>query len=125
MSEVKVNRHGVNTSISYHILDDSIMEANGFSKMNFTTVGEVWSMSKKLVGDISLWIYFPSDRIDQNELEIITIDDTFGQPYDYQSILEHNPSFEYALKVKDLTENYMTKLTEAGILSGHNYGDYI
>ena len=56
---------------------------------------------------------------------IQVIDEDFGQPYDYQYMLENNPNFTLALLVRKCVEEQMQKLQDAGILSGHNKYDYI
>jgi hypothetical protein len=53
------------------------------------------------------------------------LDEDFGQPYDYQYMLKKNPNFEPYLIIKEQVEEYMKYLQDNGVLSGHEYGDYI
>ena len=60
-----------------------------------------------------------------DNIKIITLDENFCQPYDYQYMLKNNPHFQFALQVKERVEQIMSYLQSVGVLSGHEYGDYI
>lgn len=47
------------------------------------------------------------------------------QPYDFQYILEKNPNHPFAVGIKVKVEGCMRYLQNKGVLSGHEYGEYI
>lgn len=139
-TNVEVNSHCVNKAIQFHILDRPTMKAHGFTDKYYEGQSceqdaPYWYMfrgikfpkDKRYKGiDISFNIHLP--KKDGDELNIYVLDEDFGQPYDYQRMIEDNPSFDSTLVshiVFKQVEEIMTELQEAGILSGHNYGDYI
>ena len=116
--DVVLNSRGTNSKIKAHILSDEEMR-----KCHFTDHRpDYWYYWKKIKGSISMNITIPKDGSD---IEIITLDDDFMQPYDYQAMLRDDPNFKYALQVKKQVEKIMKKMKENGILSGHEYGEYI
>lgn len=121
--EVKVNSHGTNVAIKAHILSDDEMYAIGFTDRNPSK----WYYCRMVPGlgkdiEISFIVIIPKDGYD---IEIMTLDEAYMQPYDYQYILERHPSLECALRVRDFVEKQMEYLQNAGVLSGHQYGEYI
>ena len=130
MSEVKVNSHGVNAKIKAHILSDDEMRKIGFTDY----AKDAWyfcrtvmeEKSKRRYGGIDFEVSF-SVRIpkDGSDIRIDVLDEAFCQPYDYQYILERNPTFGVALKVKEQVEKWMKYLQDNGVLSGHIEGEYI
>lgn len=122
-NEIIVNSHSTNAAIKAHILSDEEMYSIGFtdhdpSKWYYFRI--VPNLGKGI--NISFNVTIPKDGSD---IEIITLDEDFLQPYDYQSILEHHPNLECALKVRDFAESQMSYLQDVGVLYGHEYGDYI
>lgn len=122
-NEAKVNSHGTNAAIKAHILSDDEMHTIGFSDRN----PERWyycrmvpSLGKGI--EISFNVAIPKNGSD---IAIDVLDEYFLQPYDWQYILERNPNLECPLRVRDFVEKEMKKLQDAGVLSGHKYGDYI
>ena len=119
--EIKVNRHGVNTKIQYHNQTESIMREH-----KFTDRREGYWYRLDSVGDnITLNISFPKEDGQQDELDIAVLDEDFLQPWDYQHLLSKHPDFKPALEIKDKVETIIAELTDAGILSGHETGEYI
>lgn len=121
--KIQVNSHGTNVAIKAHILPDDEMYAIGFTDRNPSK----WYYCRMVPGlgkdiEISFNVTIPKDGSD---IDIITLDEDFLQPYDYQSILERNPNLECALKVRDFVEEQMKYLQDAGVLSGHCRGEYI
>lgn len=121
--EVIVNSHGTNTAIKAHILPDYEMRALKFTDHN----PEQWYYWRMVPGlgkgiEISFNVTIPKDGSD---IEIVTLDEDFLQPYDVFCILEHNPNLECALKVREFMEQEMEYLQRYGVLSGHKRGDYI
>lgn len=128
-NEVQVNSRGTNMAIKAHILSDDEMRKIGFRDCirNSTDRWNYWSYYRMIPGlgkgtEISFIVHIPKDGSD---IEIMTIDEDFGQYYDYQAILERNPNLECALKVRDFVEGQMKKLQSYGVLSGHKRGQYI
>ena len=68
-------------------------------------------------------VVIPKDN--PEDLRIDVLDEEFLQPYDYQSILEHNPKFAPALEVKESVDMFMMYLIGNGVLSGWSVGDYL
>lgn len=113
-----VNSKGTNAKIKAHILPDEEMR-----KIGFTDFYEPhWYFSKLIGHEISFTVTIPKDGSD---IEILTLDEDFCQPYDYQYMLDKNPTFEFALKIKEKVEKQMEYLQNAGVLSGHVKGEYI
>lgn len=134
--ECSVNSHCVNSNITYSILDEQTMKDAGFCDkyyqgtkneedahkwyaikyINFPLLNKYHSF------EVTLNISLPKDNSDIN---ISVLDEDFCQPYDYQSMLKNNPNFEAALLVFEQVEFWMKYYEYFGILSGHNYGEYI
>lgn len=125
--EVEVNSHGVNAKIKAHILPYEEMKSIGFT--NYYEPNWYFCRSIKFPKetryrgfDISFNISIPKDGSD---ICIDVLDEDFCQPYDYQMILNRNPTFPTALIVLDQVEQYMEYLQSKGVLSGHVKGEYI
>lgn len=121
--KVPVNSHGTNVAIKAHILPDDEMHTIGFTDRDSSK----WYYYRMVPGlgkgiEISFNVTIPKDCSD---IEIITLDEDFLQPYNYESILERNPNLECALKVRDFVEEQMKYLQDTGVLSGHHRGNYI
>ena len=129
MPEVKVNSLGTNEAIKFNC-DESLLKKNKFvfliPRGKFPSCWYYVSFFTDGYGaDISFNVTYYEEPYNGANLEIVTMDEDFGQPYDYQAILEKNPKQSFALQVKDFVEKEMRKLKEAGIISGHSYGEYI
>lgn len=118
MNNVKVNSKGTNKNIKAHILSDEEMLEIGFTDRHEPH----WYFCKGLGNDITFNVTVPKDGSD---IEIVTLDEQFLQPYDYQNILKKHPDLKLALSIKDKTEQWMKYLINKGVLSGWNVGDYI
>lgn len=125
--QVSVNKHGTNTAIVPHILPEDEMRKIGFTDHH----PEFWYYSRRVPFgkkskfrgmDIDFSVTIAKDGSD---FSIDVLDDDFGQPYDYQAMLERNPEFELGLIVQEFVESEMDKLQSAGVLSGHVRGEYI
>ena len=115
---VEVNSNGTNKNIKAHILSDEEMREIGFTDR----YEPHWYFCKGVAKDITFNVTIPKDGSD---IEIITLDEMFCQPYNYQYILKNHPNLKYALDVKKKTEEWMQYLINRGVLSGWNRGDYI
>lgn len=124
---IEANSNGVNSLIKYNILSDERMREIGFtdhskSRWYFSRMIN-FPKDKRYSGfDISFNVSIPKDGSD---LRIDILDEDFLQPYDYQYLLEKNPDLEPALIISKQVEKWISYLTEAGVLSGHVYGEYI
>jgi hypothetical protein len=133
---VELNSHGVNKAIRYNILSDERMKEIGFHKNYYEGTdhekyapywyfirGIQFPKEKRWRNmDISFQVNIPKDGSD---LDIMILDMDFCQHYDYQSILEKNPTHECANIVKEEVEKWMSYLQDNEVLSGHSYGEYI
>ena len=128
MSGIKLNKHGVNANIKATILPEDQMRKIGFTDYS----KDIWFFSrsiqfpkeKRYKGfDISFNISI--NKEDTENLRIDILDEDWCQPYDYQSMLKNDPKFEPCLIVKEQVEKWMKYLQDKGILSGHEYGEYI
>ena len=124
--KVEVNSNCVNVKIKAHILSDKKMREIGFTEYN-----KEWHFRRSIAFpreprykgfDISFSVSIPKDGSD---IRIDVLDEDFCQPYDYQSMLHKNPTFEPALIVYEQVEELMEYLQSKGVLSGHVKGEYI
>ena len=124
--KVEVNSNCVNTKIKAHILSEKEMREIGFTDYN-----KEWHFRRSIKFprkpryngfDISFNVLIPKDGSD---IRIDVLDEDFCQPYDYQSMLHKNPTFEPALIVYEQVEELMEYLQSKGVLSGHVKGEYI
>lgn len=120
---VELNSNGVNKKIKAHILSDDEMREIGFTdygkdRWYFCRVVQKFKYGFNITFNVDI----PKDGSD---IRIDILDESFAQPYDYQIMLDRNPKFEPALKVKEKVEEWMDYLQEKGVLSGHEYGEYI
>ena len=121
--EVKVNSHGANSKIKAHILSDEEMKEIGFTNYYEPNWYFKFPKETRYKGfDISFSVSIPKDGSD---IRIDVLDEDFCQPYDYQSMLRKNPTFEPALIVYEQVEEWMEYLQSKGVLSGHVKGEYI
>ncbi len=117
-----LNSKNVNASIIPHILSDNEMRNIGFTDFN----PDVWYYTKVLYpddfGGISFNVSIPKDGSD---ISIDVLDEAFCQPFDYQFLRSVSTQSEIADQIFYLVEDEMKYLQDAGVLSGHEYGDYI
>ncbi len=121
MSEIVLNKYGCNSAIKIHILPDDQMKLYGFKSIGHPNAHWYWSRS--CIDEI--YFSLSINKVDPEDWRIDIIDEDFLQPYDYQHMLDETPTFSYALKVQKRVEQFMQYLAEIGVVSGHNFGDYI
>lgn len=110
-----------NVKITANILSDERMRKIGFTDHNPQT----WYYCRIVPGtqgSISFNVSIPKDGSD---IEIVTLDEDFLQPYNFVRILSRTPEFQFALNVKDFVEQQMTYLQDSGVLNGYRRGEYI
>lgn len=136
MSEVKVNFHGVNAKIKAHILPEDEMRRIGLHGKYYEGTDHeedcpYWYFSRAIQFpkekqyrnlDFDFDVHIPKDGSD---IRIDLLDMDFCQPYDYQRILSNNPKHPIAMIVNEQVEKFMKYLQDKGVLSGHEYGEYI
>lgn len=133
---IEVNSKGTNKAIKVTILSDERMKEIGFHKNYYEGTDHeqyspYWWFAKPIKFHkekrwrgtfIDFDVKIPKDGSD---IEIVTLDMDFCQPYDYQEILNRNSKNECANIVKEQVEMWMKYLHDEGVLSGHVYGEYI
>ncbi len=115
---LELDDRGLNAAIDANILSDEAMRELGFT--DYSKVS--WYFCRRAGVDVTFNVSIPKDG---GRLKIDVLDEDFGQPYDYQNFLLSDPSHSFALNVKESVERYMMKLTEAGVITGWEQGDYI
>ena len=127
--KVEVNSNCVNAKIKAHILSEKEMREIGFTDYN-----KEWHFRRSITFprkpryngfDISFNVLIPKDGSDIRINVIDVLDEDFCQPYDYQSILNKNPTFELALIIYEQVEEFIEYLQSKGVLNGHVKGEYI
>ena len=117
-----LNSNGINSEIIAHILPDEKMYEIGFTD----NMPDRWYYCKRLIDDkfggITFNVVIPKDGSD---LDIEILDEGFLQPYDYQIIRSVSDHPSIADEVFEKVESEMKYLEDAGIFSGHEYGEYI
>lgn len=113
-----LDANGLNAEISATVLEENRMRELGFTDHLDTT----WYFSRMLGMDISFNVSIPKDG---RRLRVDILDEDFGQPYDYQSILKKNPGFAFAEEVKAKVEALMEMLADAGVIQGFVKGMYL
>ena len=132
-TNVKVNSLGTNEAIKFNF-NKELLKQNGFKLIEEPNYPDAWPIPphwcyNKFFSYKSLEVTFSVNYYIElykgSQFCIDVIDDDFGQPYDYQHMLEKTPDFIYAKKVQEFVENEMEKLQANGIISGHIRGEYI
>lgn len=100
-----------------HILPDKEMKRAGFFEHE-----NKWAYIKEVASEVSFTFRIIKDT---GNWQIDIIDDDFGQPYDYQYILQQAPDHAFANTVKENVEDLMMYMVEEGIISDYEVGDYI
>lgn len=118
---VRTNKNGNNTKIKVNVLPEEKMREIGFTDF----AKDTWFFFKMVYPkyEISFSVSVKKDNADDWRIDVL--DEDFCQPYDYQEILRDDPTFEIGLLVRDEVEKYMKILKDAGVISGHEYGEYI
>ena len=122
MKDTECRANGTNKKIKFNILADEEMRKIGFTDYS----DKFWYYCKMINSEfcISFEVTIPKNKSD-DRFRIDVIDESFGQPYDYQSILKKNPNFEFAKMVKVSVEKQMKYLQDNKVLEGHVIGEYI
>mgnify|MGYP005878877901 CR=1 FL=1 len=120
--ECELNKNGINKKVKVHLLPDKEMRELGFTDCR----KGYWYFCRNICSTIDFSITINKKLPEDFQIDVLN--DDFGQPYDYQSMLSkerygsHNP---VAIKVYEETEKWMEYFKEKGIISGHEKGEYI
>lgn len=128
MSEIKLNKYGVNANIKATILSEEQTRKLGFtdnSKDRWYFSRDIKFPKEKRYKGLEISFSVSINKENSEDLRIDILDEDFCQPYDYQRMLIDNPNFEPCLIVKEQVEEWMKYLIDGEILSGHEYGEYI
>ena len=119
--EVVLNRNGNNADIIVTLLPDEKMREAGFTDF----AEDRWYYSRYVNGrkDITFNITIP--KKDPKDWRIDVLDEDFCQPFDYQYMIEKGHKSPVLKEVFENVEDQMKYLADAGIISGHRYGEYI
>jgi hypothetical protein len=128
MEDIKLNKHGVNAKINATILPDKDMRKIGFTDYckdtwYFCRMIKFPNIRRYKGFEVSFNVSIKKSN--SNDLQIDILDEAWCQPYDYQTMLERDKSFEPCLVVKEQVEEWMKYLQDNGVLSGHEHGKYI
>ena len=123
--ECKINASGNNAKLKANLLSDEQMMNAGF---RWIRAIEKWVFNRVILPrqNISFNVLIPKEHPENFQIDIL--DDSFGQPYDYQSILSkptYDESNRVAVKCYQEVEKCMERLQKAGIIEGHVKGEYI
>lgn len=122
----KANGLGTNEKLKFDHTDADKLRKFGF--LMFGSIFDIpphWHWHGFVTKSVSLDINYYVKPYKGAQLQILTIDEDYCQPYDYQYLLKNNPHLDYALRVFERVEAHMKLLADAGIISGHEYGEYI
>ena len=119
---VELDAHGLNKKIGFNVLSEKEMRAIGFTDAR----EEDWYYCRYVDSerDITMDVTIPKDS-NKDEFRIDVLDENFLQPYDFQRVLIENSEHEYACEVRDNVEKEMKYLKDAGVITGHEFGEYI
>ena len=118
--DVTLTKNHNNASIKVHILPEKEMRKIGFTDY----AKDRWYYSRLVCKDyISFNLTIPKEN--PNDWQIDVLDEDFCQPYDYQRMIVNNSKNEVVFKVFENVEKQMEYLSGCGVISGHEYGDYI
>ena len=116
-----------NKNIKVACLDENILRKFGFTDNRqgywYYYKNVYHDKDRSFSFDVSFNISFKKE--DGKNLKIDVLDEAFCQPYDYQKMLKDDESFKPALQVHANVQEIMSKLSEAGIISGYTANDYI
>ena len=121
-TKVNLTKNHNNANIKVNVLPDDKMREIGFTDFN----PKSWYFCRLGVGgldDISFSISIPKDNPSDWCIDIL--DENFLQPYDYQAMIERKTDNDIPYRVQKDVEHWMEYLKESGIISGHEYGEYI
>lgn len=115
---MELDQNGLNMDINASVLPETKMRELGFTDHSKNN----WYHCFRVGEGITLNVTIPKDG---SRLRIDVLDEDFGQPYDYQRILERNPNLEFAQKIKAQVEFQLELFSKAGVITGFTRGMYL
>lgn len=120
----QVNKYQTNVLLQGHVKSASEMIEYGFRRIEHETVDvPYWSYCTWLVPKYG--IEFDLSLYDDGLVRIDVLDDDFGQPYDYQKLLDSDPYYMFPRQVFWEVDELMHKLQDDGFISGYHTGMYV
>jgi len=122
----ETDKNGLNKKIQCHVLPDELMRKYHFTDLS----GSRWYYTKNIRLPLRHYGTCISFNLlidkDGSAWRIDVLDEYFLQPYDYQSMIDgvEEPN-EMPMIVFKGVEKIMADLASKGIISGHEYGEYI
>ena len=114
-----------NKNIKANILEDIEMRKAGFTDNDKNN----WYYCRILNEDEGKGMMPISFNVTINKktskIKIDILDENWLQPYNYQSILERDPSNKFANEIHKKVQHQMKLLMEKGIITGYNENDFI
>lgn len=126
--KVECNGLGVNNKIQFHFNEENLTNFGFKYCKPCLSIPASWYYNRMFTykgSEFDFCVHWYLEPYKGAQLGIDLLDDEFCQPYDYQSILNRNPTNICAHKVLEFVETEIKKLQDAGIISGHVEGEYI
>lgn len=122
---VPLNNKVQNKNIKANVLSDEDMRKAGFTDKNPNN----WYYCRILNEDEVKCMIPVSFNVTiskkTSKIKIDILDENWLQPYNYQSILERDPSNKFANEIHKKVQAQMKLLMEKGIITGYNENDFI
>lgn len=121
----QVNKHQTNILLQGHIKSASEMTEYGFRRIDYKGIVDVpyWSYYTNLIPKYSIGFYL--GLYDDGLIRIDVLDDDFGQPFDYQKLMDNDPYYMFPRQVFWEVDKLMHKLQDDGFISGYHTGMYV
>lgn len=104
---ITYTKHQNNAALSMSPAEDSTMRRLGFTDHR----EGYWYLCRSVSPDHDMTLNVEIAK-DGSDWQIDVLDENFCQPYDYQYLLNLNPTLDYPNKVADECEKWFRKLSE-------------
>ena len=120
----QVNKYQTNVLLQGHIKSASEMVEYGFRRIEHKAIDvPYWSYYTNLIPKYDIGFYL--GLYDDGSIRIDVLDDDFGQPYDYQKLLDNDPYYMFPRKVFWEVDKVMHRLQDDGFISEYHTGMYV
>lgn len=120
----QVNKHQTNILLQGHIKSASEMIEYGFRRIDYKGIDvPYWSYYTNLIPEYDIGFYL--GLYDDGSIRIDVLDDDFGQPYDYQKLMDNDPYYMFPRQVFWEVDKLMHKLQDDGFISEYHTGMYV
>lgn len=120
-----VNRNMNNVALKFNVIDDDRMRAASFERIVPRDGRPAYWCHDKRVKYMDLHCSLVIRVYDDGSWTLDVLDNDFCQPYDYQAMLERDPTFVFAGKIRDGVEQRLAYLRNQGILENWDFGAYV